>query len=149
METGREIVEYLKVQQGHYAAMKEAVAQQAAFIEQRNIGALAAGAAEVRGLMRKIRDVEARLRPLRQSWASQGLDRPVALKREVDALIAGLRGQITEIQEIKDRNQALLKGSMEQVRKEMAGLKSQSRVARAYYQRAPVAQQARFIDRSN
>ena len=55
---GQEIIELLRLQQGHYNALKQAVEKQTAHIEATDIGRLTSGTFEVRGLMRKIRDVE-------------------------------------------------------------------------------------------
>ena len=147
METGREIAKLLKVQVGHYRSMKQAVEKQTAYIDAMDVGGLTAGACEVRGLMRKIRDLDAGLRPLRQSWSTLGIDRPAPERREIEALIASIRMLITEIQEVKNQNTSLLTRSMERFRKQMAGLNTQSRAARAYHRRP--AQAARFVDRSN
>ena len=97
--------------------------------------------------MRKIRDAEADLRPLRQSWSSLGHDRPPAEQREIDALVASIRELIVEIQETKNRNADLLKGAMDRVRKQMAGLNSQAKAAQAYRPRP--ARAARFVDKAN
>ena len=144
---GREILELLRLQQGHYGALKQAVEKQTAHIEATDIGRLTSGTSEVRGLMRKIRDAEADLRPLRQSWSSLGHDRPPAEQREIDALVASIRELIVEIQETKNRNADLLKGAMDRVRKQMAGLNSQAKAAQAYRPRP--ARAARFVDKAN
>ena len=147
MDTGREILKLLKAQQDHYLALKQAVQKQTTHIEAVDIGRLTAGTSEARGLMRKIRDLEAALRPLRQSWSTLSVDGPPSERREIHTIIASIRGHILEIQEVKDRNTSLLSRSMEAVRKQMAGLNSQSKAARAYYRRP--TQPARFIDKSN
>lgn len=144
---GQDIVTLLNLQQGHYVALKQAVQRQTAYIETLDTGRLTTGTSEVRGLMRKIRDVEARLRPLRQSWGILGIDRPVPERREIDALSASMRTLITEIQEAKEHNADLLETGMRQVRKQMAGLNSHSRAAQAYFPRP--TQAARFVDKAN
>ena len=147
MDTGREILKLLKAQQEHYLALKQAVQKQTTHIEAVDIGGLTAGTSEVRGLMRKIRDTEVALRPLRQSWSTLGIDRSPSERREIHTIIASIRAHILEIQEVKDRNTSLLSRSMDKIRKQMAGLNSQSKAARAYYRRP--TQAARFIDKSN
>ena len=147
MKIGREILKILKAQLGHYRSMGQAVSKQTAYIEAMDVGGLTTGTSEVRGLMRKIRDLEATLRPLRQGWTALGLDRPVAEKREIETVVASIRGLIAEVQEVKDRNAGLLKRSMGGVRKQMTGLNVQSKATRAYYRQPPQA--ARFIDKSN
>ena len=147
IETGRKILALLEAQLGHYRAMKHAVEKQGTYIEVGDIGGLTTGTAEVRGVMRKIRDLEVDLRPLRQSWQNLGLDRPLVEKRQVDACVGKIRTQIEEIQAIKDGNAAMLERSMDVLRKEMTGFKSRSKATRAYYRRPAPA--ARFIDRSN
>lgn len=148
MKTGKEIVERLKTQLGHYADMEAAVERQTGFIQARDIAGLAAGASEVRGLMRKIRDLDASLRPLKQSWNSRAVDRGAEERQEIDGLITSIRQRIEAIQALKDRNETLLKEAMGKVRSEMTGLRSQSRAARAYQGRGG-RRPARFVDKSN
>lgn len=148
MKTGQEIVEKLKKQLGHYAAMKQAVDRQTAFIQARDVGGLAAGAGEVRGLMRKIRDLDASLRPLRQSWNSRAVDHGSDVKEEIDTLISSIREGIQAIQAVRNRNEAMLKETMGKLRSDLNGLRSQSRAARAYQSRGP-RRTARFVDKSN
>ena len=148
MKTGKEIVEKMRAQLGHYAAMKLAVDNQTAFIQAKDIDGLASGASEVRGLMRKIRDLEASLRPLRQSWNSRAVDRGSGERQEVESLIASIRESIVGIQEVRGRNETMLKAALGDVRAEMNGLKSRSHAARAYQSPARRSQ-ARFVDKSN
>ena len=81
--------------------------------------------------MRKIRDLEAELRPLRQSWNNLGLDRPVMEKRQIDGVIDEIREMIASIQTVKNHNQALLERSMDGVRQEMTGLKKRKQISNA------------------
>ena len=148
METGKEIVEKLRAQLSHYAAMKLAVDNQTAFIQAKDIDGLASGASEVRGLMRKIRDLEASLRPLRQSWNSRAVDRGSGEQQEVESLISSIRESIVGIQEVRVRNETMLKAALGDVRAEMNGLKSRSHAAKAY-QNPARRPQARFVDKSN
>ena len=149
IEIGQKIAALLETQQGHYLSMKQAVEKQRAYIEAMDIGGLTVGTAETRSLMRKIRDLEAELRPLRQSWQNLGLDRPVTEKRAIDGLVQEIRGLIESIQEAKDENQTLLERSMEEVRAQMTGLKTRTRASQAYHQRPGAPTTARFVDRSN
>ena len=151
MTTGQEILEQLESQQGHYQALKVAVERQTGHIEDGDIGGLTAGTSEVRGLMRQIRNGEARLRPLKQSWANLGLDRPAAEKRKIGSMIASIRDSITEIQEIKDQNKERLEDGMARVKKEITELKIQSKAVRAYHGQShkQSGHPARFIDKSN
>jgi len=144
---GQDILRLLNLQQGYYVALKQAIQRQTVYIEAMDTGRLTAGTSEVRGVMRKIRDVEARLRPLRQSWGTLGIDRPAPERREIDALSASMRALITEIQDTKEHNENLLEAGMRQVRKQMAGLNSHSKAAQAYFRRP--AQAARFVDKAN
>ena len=148
MKTGQEIVAKLKAQLGHYLAMKQAVERQTAFIQARDIGGLTSGTTEVRGLMRKIRDLEASLRPFKQSWNSRAVDQAPGEKLQIETLVSSIREHIEAIQELRDTNQALLKEAMGKAKDEMSGLRSQSSAARAYQGR-PVERQARFVDKSN
>lgn len=149
MDGGRKIKALLESQRDCYRAMKQTVEKQAIYIQAMDIGGLTAGAAETRAMMCKIRDIEAELRPFRQIWHKLGLDRPFAEKRQVDALVEDIRALIASIQEIKDRNVAMLERSMGEMRQEMAGMKARTRASRAYQQRPVPASDARFIDRSN
>ena len=98
--------------------------------------------------MRKIRDLEASLRPLRQSWNSRAVDRGSGEQQEVESLIASIRESIVGIQEVRGRNETMLKTALGDVRAEMNGLKSRSRAAKAY--QSPARRpQARFVDKSN
>lgn len=144
---GQEILKHLKAQETLYRAMKQAVERQTVHIETMDIGGLTVGTGEVREMMRKIRDLEAVLRPLRQSWAGLGIDRPASDVRAIEAQIGLLRLLIEEIQALKERNQGMLGRSMEAVRKQMSGLNVQSRAARSYVRAQ--AQAARFIDRAS
>lgn len=128
--------------------MKQTVEKQAVCIRGKDIGGLTAGATETRALMCKIRDIEADLRPFRQSWYTLGLDRPVVEKKQIDALIDDIRLLIETIQEIKNENVALLERSMGDVRQEMTGMKARTHARRAYQQRPAPMSDARFIDRS-
>lgn len=148
IDVGQKIKAMLEAQVAHYRAMKQAVEKQTAYIEAMDIGGLTAGTSETRSLMRKIRDIEAELRPLRQSWNNLGLDRPVIEKRQIDSLIGDIRGLIGSIQETKDHNQSLLERSMRDVQQEMAGVKKRKKISNAYYQRPRVTTPARFIDKS-
>ena len=148
MKTGKEIASRLKDQLGHYVAMRLAVERQTGFIRAKDVGGLVSGATEVRGLMRKIRDLEASLRPLRQTWMSRAVDRPVNEQQEIEDLISSIRENIEAIQGLKDENESLLKEAMAETKKEMAGLRSQSQAARAYQGRQP-DRHARFVDKSN
>ncbi len=147
MSIGQDILNLLKSQLGNYKSMKLAVDKQTGFITESDVGGLLTGTSEVRSLMRKIRDKEAALRPLRQSWTSLGIDRPVVEKREIDTLVAAIRGIIGTIKVTRDQNAELLETSLDSVKKQMAGLKSQAKVTKAYYPK-PKAD-ARFIDQSN
>lgn len=148
VDVGQKIKTLLETQVKHYCAMKQAVEKQTAYIEALDIGGLTAGTSETRALMRKIRDLEAELRPLRQSWNNLGLDRPVVEKRQIDALIEDIRALITTIQQVKDHNQGLLERSMGQVRQEMTGLRKRKKIAHAYQSKPRLQAQARFIDRA-
>ena len=147
MEIGSKILKLLQEQVSYYVSMKDAVARQTAYIEVMDVARLTSGSSEVRGLMRKIRDQEASLTPLRQSWGSLGSDRPVREKREMAGLVSTIRELIGEIQEVKDRNTSMIKQSMGKTRKQMADLNSQSKAARAYFHRRP-EQAARFVDKA-
>jgi len=145
MQTGQEILKLLTAQRGHYLALRQAVDKQTGHIEAMDVGQLAAGTAEVRSRMRKIRDVEARLRPLRQSWSSRGVSRPPGESEPMEGLVSDIRSLIGEVQKIKDQNAAKLKSAMLGLRKQITGLKTQSRAAAAYRPRR--SQPARFVDR--
>jgi len=147
IDVGQKIKALLDTQLGHYRVMKQAVEKQTAYIEAMDIGGLTAGTSETRSLMRKIRDLEAELRPLRQSWNNLGLDRPVIEKRQIDGVIDEIRELIESIQTVKNYNQTLLERSMDGVRQQMTGLKKQKQISKAY-QPKPQAVAARFIDRS-
>ena len=147
IDVGQKIKALLDAQFGHYFVMKKVVEKQTAYIEAMDIGGLTAGASETRSLMRKIRDLEAELRPLRQSWNNLGLDRPVMEKRQIDGVIDEIRDIIASIQAVKDHNQTLLERSMGGVRQEMTGLKKRKQISKAYHPRPKVAA-ARFIDQS-
>ena len=148
VEAADEIIQHLKSQQIHYEAMRAAVEMQTGFIQSRDVGGLIAGTAEVRGIMRKIRDLEAKLRPLRQTWSTLGHERRLGSKTEIQDLVEILRAKILQIQEIKGKNQELLEGSMASLQKDLGQMKSKSKAAIAYHHR-PKEDQARFIDRSN
>jgi len=150
METGQELIKRLTVQQGQYQALKDAVMRQATHIHAMDVAGLTTDMTEIRSLMRKVRDLEAGLRPMRQSWHSLGLDRMPSERREVDDLVDGIRETVEEIQTIKGENEVLLKSRMGDLRKEMSGLQTQGKAALAYQGPKPVAQQTpvpKFIDR--
>jgi len=148
IEVGQKIMLLLESQVGHYQSMKQALEKQAAYIEAMDIGGLTAGASETRALMRKIRDLEADLRPLRQSWRDLDWDRPVNEKRKIDALVDEIRALIESIQKIKDENKTNLEQSMEQLRAQMTGLKTSTQATQAYHRRPATGSPARFIDQS-
>jgi ABC-type phosphate transport system auxiliary subunit len=148
MHTGQEIIDRLRTQLGHYRAMKLAVDRQTSFIQVRDVGGLTAGASEVRGLMRKIRDLDVSLRPLRQSWRSKAVDRASSEQQEIETLISTIRERIEAIQAVRDRNEALLKDALGKAQTEMNGLRSQSRAARASQNRT-ARRPARFLDKSH
>jgi len=147
MELGSKILKLLHEQVSHYVNMKDAVQKQTAYIEAMDVARLTSGSSEVRGLMRKIRDLEVSLTPLRHSWGSLGSDRPVVEKRAMDEVVDKIRELIGEIQEVKDRNASMIKQSMVDVRKQLTDLNSQSKAVRAYFQRRP-GQAARFVDKA-
>jgi len=150
METGQEILKVLKKQRGHYVAMGEAVDKQTAQIEAMDIGGLAAGASEVRGLMRKIRDIEAGFRPLRQSWGARTVSRPSSEQDAIETIVEEIKDLISDIQKTKDRNSTLLKKRMSSLKAQMTGLQTQAKAARAYgAPLAPKETAARFIDKLN
>ena len=152
-DTGKEIVKVLDRQRLHYVAMRDVVDRQTAHIRAMDIGRLAAGASEVRGLMRKIRDLETEFRPLRQTWGAKAVSRPASEQEAIEALVGEIKGLIGDIQVSRDGNAALLNEKMTGLKAQMAGLQTQSSVARAYgdggRRAASRVPPARFIDRSN
>ena len=148
IEVGKKIMLLLESQAVHYQSMKQAVEKQATYIEALDVGGLTGGASETRALMRKIRDLEAELRPLRQSWTNFGLDRPVHEKRKIDGLVDQIRSTIESIQITKNENKVHLEQSMDQLRSQMTGLKASTQAARAYHRRPQRVPVARFIDKS-
>ena len=150
METGQELIKRLTRQESQYLALKEAVIRQATHIRAVNVGGLTTDMAEIRSLMRKVRDLEADLRPLRQTWHSLGLDRSPIERRGVEALVDSIREIVDEIQTAKGENETLLKSRMGDLRKEMSGLQTQGKAALAYQGTKPTeraAHAAKFIDR--
>ena len=150
METGQELIKRLTVQQKHYGDLKEAVVRQSTHIRAMDVAGLTTDMTEIRSLMRKVRDLEAGLRPLRQSWHSLGLDRMPSERREVDDLVDGIRDRVEEIQELKGENETLLKARMGDLRKEMSGVQTQGKAALAYQGTKPADRgpaPAKFIDR--
>ncbi|HAA75291.1 TPA: hypothetical protein DCE37_09245 [Candidatus Latescibacteria bacterium] len=150
MDTGQNLIARLNIQQDQYLALKDAVTRQATHIRAMDVAGLTTDMAETRSLMRKVRDLEADLRPLRQSWHSLGLDREPSERRVVDELVDNIRETVEEIQAIKAENETLLKSRMGDLRKEMSGLQTQGKAALAYQgpkstERA--APPAKFIDR--
>ena len=150
MDTGKELVKLLEAQKRHYRALKDVVVRQTTHIEAMDVGALASDTAEVRGLMRKVRDMEVSIRPLRQSWGTMGLDRAPADRRRVETVVGAVRSTVEEIQEIKDRNATMLQDRMVDLKKQMAGLEHQGKAAHAYYgpPRNAGATPSKFIDQS-
>lgn len=149
METGKELAKALEVQKVQYGALRQAMERQTTHIEALDVAGLTTDTAEIRGLMRKVRDVEASLRPLRQSWSTMGLDRDPEEKREVDAMIESVRGTIGDIQGIKDQNAKMLQERMSDIRAQMAELQTQGKAAQAYYGPNEGARaSARFIDQA-
>ena len=115
-----------------------------------DIGGLTTDMAEIRSMMRKVKDLEVDLRPLRQSWHSLGLDRAPAERRGVDTLVDSIRSIVDEIQTSKDETATLLKARMGDLRKEMAGLQTKSKAALAYQgpkSTGRATNAAKFIDR--
>ncbi len=150
METGQELIKRLTIQESQYRALKDAVTRQATHIRAMDIGGLTTDMAEIRSLMRKVKDLEVDLRPLRQSWHSLGLDRLPIERRGVEALVDGIREIVDEIQAAKGKNETLLKARMGDLRKEMSGLQTQGNAALAYQGRKPAERAApkpKFIDR--
>ena len=150
METGQELIKRLTVQHNHYGALKDAVTRQSAHIRAMDVVGLTTDMTEIRSLMKKVRDLEAGLRPLRQSWYSLGLDRSPAERRSVDELAERIRDKVEEIQSLKGENETLLKARMGDLRKEMSGVQTQGKAALAYQGSKPAergANPSRFIDR--
>ena len=150
METGQELIERLTCQEGQYASLKEALVRQTTHIRAMDIGGLTTDMTEIRSLMRKVKNLEADLRPLRQSWHSLGLDRLPVERREVDDLVGNIREFVEEIQTIKGENETLLTSHMAGIRKEMSGVQTQGKAALAYQgpRSAELAKSgAKFIDR--
>lgn len=150
MDTGQELIGRLQRQKEQYLGLKEAVTRQAVHIKAVDVAGMATDMTEIRSLMRKIRDMEADLRPLRQSWHSLGLDRDPAERRRVDDLVDEIRQIVEAIQAVKAENETLLKARMGGLRKEMTGLNTQGKAALAY--QAPGAPDRRsakpkFIDK--
>tara|TARA_Y100000588_G_scaffold350741_1_gene402071 strand:+ start:87 stop:542 length:456 start_codon:yes stop_codon:yes gene_type:complete len=151
MDTGKELIRMLAEQKDHYDALKHVVVRQATHIETMDVGKLASDTAEVRGLMRKVRDLDASIRPLRQSWGNMGLDRDPADRRDVESVVGEVRGVVEEIQEIKDRNATMLQERMGDLRKQMAGLQTQGKAAHAYYgpRKSGGIPPSKFIDQAS
>ena len=150
METGQELIKRLKVQQDHYGALRDVVTRQTTHIKDSDVAGLTTDMAEIRALMRKVRDMEAGLRPLRQSWHSLGLDRGHSERQEVDDLVSAIRETVDEIQSLKGENETLLKSRMGDIKKEMAEVRTQGKAAIAYQGPRSAersAPPARFIDR--
>jgi hypothetical protein len=150
MDTGKELIERLKRQESQYISLREAVTRQSTHIKAMNITGLTTDITEIRSLMRKVRDLEAGLRPLRQSWHSLGLDRQPLVRREVDEIVDNIRTLVEEIQTAKEENEVLLTSRMGDIRKEMSGLKTKGNAALAYQVTPTVdrpAPKAKFIDR--
>ena len=150
METGQELIKRLTRQESQYQTLNNAVRRQATHIRAMDIGGLTTDMAEIRSMMRKVKDLEVDLRPLRQSWHSLGLDRAPAERREVDTLVDSIRSIVDEIQTSKDENATLLKARMGDLRKDMAGLQTQGKAALAYQGPKPTGRAtnaAKFIDR--
>jgi chromosome segregation ATPase len=147
MEIGKELIERLTRQEGQYTGLKQAVMRQAIHIQVMDIGGLTT---DIRSLMRKVKNLETDLRPLRQSWHSLGLDRLPAERREVDDLVEAIRNLVEEIQTVKGENETLLTSHMAGIRKEMSGLQTQGKAAMAYQNPRPTKlakSGAKFIDR--
>ncbi|MEE2753915.1 MAG: flagellar export chaperone FlgN [Candidatus Latescibacterota bacterium] len=150
MEIGQELIERLTRQEGQYASLKEALMRQATHIRAMDIGGLTTDTTEIRSLMRKVKNLEADLRPLRQSWHSLGLDRLPVERREVDDLVGNIREFVEEIQTVKGENETLLTSHMAGIRKEMTGVQTQGKAALAYQGPRPTElakSGAKFIDR--
>lgn len=150
MEIGQELIERLTCQEGQYASLKEALMRQATHIRAMDIGGLTTDMTEIRSLMRKVKNLEADLRPLRQSWHSLSLDRLPVERRQVDDLVGKIREFVGEIQTIKGENETLLTSHMAAIRKEMTGVQTQGKAALAYQGPRPteLAKSApKFIDR--
>ena len=150
METGQELITRLVCQRSQYDALKEAVMRQTSHIQVLNVEGLTTDLTEIRSLMRKVRDLEADLRPLRQSWHSLGLDRDPAERREVDQLVEGIRETVEEIQTVKSENETILKSRTADLRKEMSSLQAQGKAAIAYQGPNPAeraSQSSRFVDK--
>ena len=150
MDTAKEILKVLGSQREHYVAMREAIDKQTAYIEAMDIGRLTAGASQVRSLMRKIRDLDARFRPLRQSWTARSVERLPSREEAIDLAVTEIKSLIGSIQESRDRNATLLKQNMSRLKVQMTGLETQAKAALAYGGKAaPKEPPARFIDKSN
>lgn len=150
METGQEILKVLSRQRGHYVAMRDVVEKQTVHIRGFDIGGLTAGASEARGLMRKIRDLEAKFRPLRQSWGARTVDRPASQQDAIELAVTEIKDLIGDIQKTREQNTRMLKKNMAGLKAQMTGLESQTKAAKAYGTKpATKAPAARFIDTSN
>lgn len=150
MDTGKELVKLLEAQKRHYSALKDVVVRQTTHIEAMDVGKLASDTAEVRDLMRKVRDMEVSIRPLRQSWGNMGLDRDPSDRRSVDTVVGAVRSTVEEIQEIKAHNATMLQERMGDLKKQMAGLQHQGKAAHAYYgpPKNGCVPPSKFIDQS-
>ena len=134
-------------QQVHFLLMLQAVKKQTSNIEEMEIGGIVTMTSELRSLMKKIRDIEAKLRPLQQKWLKLDKNCWATENQKIDKTVSTIRDLISQVQVVKDKNKNLLKQSIDGVRKQLTGLNAHSKVTRAYYRQLP--QNARFIDKSN
>lgn len=134
-------------QQVHFLLMLQAVKKQTSNIEEMEIGGIVTMTSELRSLMKKIRDIEAKLRPLQQKWLKLDENCWATENQKIDKTVSTIRDLISQVQVVKDKNKNLLKQSIDGVRKQLTGLNAHSKVTRAYYRQLP--QNARFIDKSN
>lgn len=134
-------------QQVHFLLMLQAVKKQTSNIEEMEIGGIVTTTSELRSLMKKIRDIEAKLRPLQQKWLKLDENCWATENQKIDKIVSTIRDLISQVQVVKDKNKNLLKQSIDGVRKQLTGLNAHSKVTRAYYPQLP--QNARFIDKSN
>ena len=142
MGYAEEVIETLERQVERFLSVRDLALKQGTLIGQEDLSPLVSSVKETERLIGEIRADEARLRPLREGRA--GATAQSGDGGRADVLAEVLRRVVREVQEIKQRNEALLLQAMEEVRKEMRQLYVGSKVMKNYRKGSPNT--ARFFD---
>lgn len=138
-----QIVDLLGNQEQRYRMLKRILVRQAACLQHGDYSGTLSANAEIREAMGQLAGLEARLTPLILRWR----DRPPGEdKGAIPEKALAMSELVSNLEDLRSRNQGLAKSLMENTRQEMVSLSTGAQAARGY---APRPQdEARFVDRT-